>query len=100
MWNVRNFPVPRLTSRENIRGGWAGTDRIAPPHGFDGAYDRNGCPVDGQASEGTAMNGSLRWRLVLPFFVFLCIPFFSASVASEGPIPQGKAYSTITFYVA
>ena len=100
MWVVRKTPVPRLTSRENIRSGWARTDRIAPPHEFDGAYDRNGCPVNEQASEGTTMNGPLSWRLVLPFFVFLGILFFSASGGSEGLLPQGKVFSTITFYVA
>jgi hypothetical protein len=46
------------------------------------------------------MNGSLRWRLVPPIFVFLGILFFSASGDSEGLLPPGKAYSTITFYVA
>lgn len=46
------------------------------------------------------MNASWKRHLVLPFVVFLGLLFISASGISKDQHPQGKGYSTVTFYVA
>jgi len=45
-------------------------------------------------------NASIKRHLVLPFVVILGLLFFSASGGSGDSHPQGKGYSTVTFYVA
>jgi hypothetical protein len=46
------------------------------------------------------MNSSTKRRLVLPFVAILGFLFFPASGGSGDSHPQGKGYSTVTFYVA
>ena len=55
--------MPRLTSRENIRSGWARTDRIALPHEFDGAAERQ---TDGGTTvKGTTLSSRRSKRTIL-----------------------------------
>jgi hypothetical protein len=57
-------------------------------------------PVNERTSEGTAMNASLKRSHVLTFAVILGLLFFPAVGGSDGLLPEGKGYSTVTFYVA
>lgn len=45
-------------------------------------------------------NASIKRRLVLPCVLILGLLFFSVSGGSGDLHPQGKGYSTVTFYVA
>jgi hypothetical protein len=46
------------------------------------------------------MDSSIKRFLILPFVVILGFLFFSAPGGGGEPHPQGKGYSTVTFYVA
>jgi len=46
------------------------------------------------------MNASTTRRLVLPFVAILGLLFFPASGGFGDSHPQGRGYSTVTFYVA
>jgi hypothetical protein len=57
-------------------------------------------PGNERTSEGTGMNPSLKRFLILFIVAVLGLLFFSATGGGGEPHPQGKRYSTVTFYVA
>jgi hypothetical protein len=68
--------------------------------GNNGMRTAGSIPGNERTSEGTGMDSSIKRFLILPFVAILGLFFFSAPGGGGELHPQGKRYSTVTFYVA